>query len=112
MDESLVFQKVGIALGLGLLVGRQREHAQRVLIEIAVVAPGVFGQTAPPLAVMLAWMAFVCTLLSYFSRGERMELPPRRTPRGCTFSKATTLSRSSIRRRCSQSRPARRESWC
>jgi uncharacterized membrane protein (DUF4010 family) len=27
MDESLVFQKVGIALGLGLLVGLQRERA-------------------------------------------------------------------------------------
>jgi uncharacterized membrane protein (DUF4010 family) len=28
MDESLVFQKVGIALGLGLLVGLQRERAR------------------------------------------------------------------------------------
>jgi hypothetical protein len=26
MGESLVFQKVGIVLGLGLLVGRQRER--------------------------------------------------------------------------------------
>jgi uncharacterized membrane protein (DUF4010 family) len=54
----------------------------RVLTEIAVVAPCVFRQTAPPLVVMFAWMAFICCVMSYLSRGESVELPPQENPAG------------------------------
>ncbi len=42
----------------------------RVLFEIALVAPSVFGATAPPLAVMLLTMIAVSTVLFVISRGE------------------------------------------
>jgi uncharacterized membrane protein (DUF4010 family) len=52
----------------------------RVLIEAAVAAPGMFGEMAPPLVVMLIWMALICGVMGYFSRGEKVELPPPENP--------------------------------
>jgi uncharacterized membrane protein (DUF4010 family) len=52
----------------------------RVLIEAAVAAPRLFGEMAPPLVVMLIWMALICGVMGYFSRGEKVELPPPENP--------------------------------
>lgn len=52
----------------------------RVIAEIAVVAPGTILQTAPPLAVMGAWMAILSLGVYFRARQEPAEMPPQGNP--------------------------------
>jgi uncharacterized membrane protein (DUF4010 family) len=52
----------------------------RVLAEVAVVAPGAFCQLAPPLGLMLAWMALISAGLYFFGRPKDAEPPPQANP--------------------------------
>jgi uncharacterized membrane protein (DUF4010 family) len=52
----------------------------RVLLEIAVVAPGTFPHLAPPLAVLSCWMALLSAAMYVLARGEELELPPQGNP--------------------------------
>ena len=52
----------------------------RVLVEIAAVAPGSFAFLAPPVAVLLVWMAVLSVTMFWLSRGETLELSPHANP--------------------------------
>jgi uncharacterized membrane protein (DUF4010 family) len=52
----------------------------RVLVEIAVVAPSTFPDLAPPLALLLGWMALLAVGMYFLARGEHEELPPPGNP--------------------------------
>jgi len=52
----------------------------RVLVEIAVVAPAAFAHLAPPLAVLLGWMALLAVGMYCLARGDHEELPPPGNP--------------------------------
>ncbi len=52
----------------------------RILVEIAVVAPSAFGSLAPPLAVLLAWMALLAGGMYLAARQENLELPTHGNP--------------------------------
>jgi uncharacterized membrane protein (DUF4010 family) len=47
----------------------------RVIVEVAVVAPGILGRVAPPLGAMCVLMALISAGASFLSRGARDELP-------------------------------------
>jgi uncharacterized membrane protein (DUF4010 family) len=52
----------------------------RVLVEVAVVAPGILGQVGPPLGVLLAWMALLSGGMYFFGRGEGDKMPEQENP--------------------------------
>jgi uncharacterized membrane protein (DUF4010 family) len=52
----------------------------RVIAEIAVVAPNAFPLTAPPLAVMAAWMALLSTGIFFYARRETGQAPTHSNP--------------------------------
>jgi uncharacterized membrane protein (DUF4010 family) len=52
----------------------------RVIIEIAVVAPGVFPQMAPPLAVMLGFMVIIAATTYFLSHSHKDEMPQQENP--------------------------------
>lgn len=52
----------------------------RVLVEIAVVAPATFPHLAPPLALLLGWMALLAVGMYCLARGEHEELPQPGNP--------------------------------
>jgi uncharacterized membrane protein (DUF4010 family) len=52
----------------------------RVMVEIAVVAPGTLWQMLPPLGVMFGWMAVLSAGLYWWSGKEKAEPPQPRNP--------------------------------
>jgi uncharacterized membrane protein (DUF4010 family) len=52
----------------------------RVIIEIAVVAPGSLPQLSPPLAVMGVWMALLSLSVYFWARREPDEMPAQGNP--------------------------------
>jgi uncharacterized membrane protein (DUF4010 family) len=52
----------------------------RVIIEIAVVAPGVFPQMALPLAVMLGFMVIIAAITFFLSHARQDEMPEQENP--------------------------------
>jgi uncharacterized membrane protein (DUF4010 family) len=52
----------------------------RVLVEIAVVAPGAFAVMAPPLAALLGLGILVAGLLYALCRREKLEMPEQKNP--------------------------------
>jgi uncharacterized membrane protein (DUF4010 family) len=52
----------------------------RVIVEVAVVAPGMLGQVVPPLAAMFVLMALISAGTYFLSRGARDELPEQENP--------------------------------
>jgi uncharacterized membrane protein (DUF4010 family) len=52
----------------------------RLLIEMAVVAPGHIRATAPPLLILLAVMVLMSVALWYFIRNEKDEMPEQGNP--------------------------------
>jgi uncharacterized membrane protein (DUF4010 family) len=52
----------------------------RVIVEVAVVAPGILGQVAPPLGAMFVLMALISAGIYFLSRGTRDELPEQENP--------------------------------
>lgn len=73
MDISVVAEKVAIALGLGLLVGLQRERVQSPLAGIrtfALITPSRIWQIMPPLASMAASMAAISLGMYWFAERD------------------------------------------
>jgi uncharacterized membrane protein (DUF4010 family) len=52
----------------------------RILIEIAVVAPGAFTLLALPLVLHLAWMAGLSAVAYFLAQSEKIELPAHQNP--------------------------------
>ncbi len=52
----------------------------RVVGEVAIVAPRLLPQIAPPLVAMFVWMALICGGWYFFGRGEAGELPEPSNP--------------------------------
>jgi uncharacterized membrane protein (DUF4010 family) len=52
----------------------------RVIVELAVVAPGILGQVAPPLGAMFVLMALLSAGSYVLSRGARDEIPQQANP--------------------------------
>jgi uncharacterized membrane protein (DUF4010 family) len=52
----------------------------RVIIEIAVVAPGVFPQMAPPLAVILGFMVLIAATTYFLGRATKDDMPEQENP--------------------------------
>ena len=52
----------------------------RVLVEIAAVAPGVFGQMAPPLAALLVASLVIAGILFFLSRKTQARMPEQKNP--------------------------------
>jgi uncharacterized membrane protein (DUF4010 family) len=52
----------------------------RVIVELAVVAPGILSQVVPPLGAMFVLMALLSTGSYFLSRGARDEMPEQENP--------------------------------
>lgn len=52
----------------------------RVLIEIAVVAPGILIHLAQPLGILLGWCLLIAIVLYFFSRGNQAEMAEPKNP--------------------------------
>ncbi|HEU5101108.1 MAG TPA: DUF4010 domain-containing protein [Roseiflexaceae bacterium] len=52
----------------------------RVIVEIAIVAPGILGQVAPPLGAMFVLMVLISAGTYILSRGGRDEMPEQENP--------------------------------
>jgi len=52
----------------------------RVLTEMAIVAPNTFWKAAPPLWIMLVWMAFIAAGTYYLAWGREVELVAKGAP--------------------------------
>jgi uncharacterized membrane protein (DUF4010 family) len=64
---------------LGIVIASAVVFA-RVLAEVAFVAPGSFWQLAPPLSLVLAWMALISAGVYFLGRPKDVELPPQANP--------------------------------
>ena len=52
----------------------------RVILELAVVAPGILSQVAPPLGAMFVLMALISAGAYFLGRGARDEMPEQENP--------------------------------
>jgi uncharacterized membrane protein (DUF4010 family) len=71
-------QAAGIA-ALVIVIASMVAYA-RVIVEIAVVAPGVFWSLAAPLGVMLVWMIGIAAVMYRFVQNEPLDLPAQGNP--------------------------------
>jgi uncharacterized membrane protein (DUF4010 family) len=72
--------ETGLGLAATVVVIASAMAYARILTEIAVVAPSVFWQMAPPLAAMLVAMAAIAAAMFFLARGQSAETLSQENP--------------------------------